>query len=306
MAKKTTKKPTLLQWAAIVLIPLFMIGLVAFLLLVPKSYPIRYIWLVDAPTPLVVIHERDSGYDSSRDDAYLLRVVEQNSGIERGMLDTGDGRDGHRPSLYGPMGTKAWLYSRKKGLRLLDLKTASIAMTREQVLQRIGPQIGGDLRIEDTNNCFDYRDKRLWITGQNGKRWLLTPEFEVEPRSPKNTLYPPYDACKGPLKQLKKNNHMIKPKLRACFGEGDSLRGLVQHASADFGDTTYSATLFDSAGKLLWTKEVAGLIGQQYGWFAGAGPREGTLNVFIASGRKLWRVGVEPTTGAVQNTRELK
>ncbi|HGG57175.1 MAG TPA: hypothetical protein ENK31_05215 [Nannocystis exedens] len=209
------------------------------------------------------------------------------------------------------MGTKAWIYSPRDGFRLIDLESVSVVMTHEQIRQKVGAAIGGDLRSDSVGRVFDDATKRLKVIGRDGNRWLLTPDVEIEPYNYKQfKFHSRFDPCDKALNKLQStrkadNTPLLKPSIRACFGADDALRGLVQHASADFGDTTYLATFFDGSGQSLWTKDASKLVGAHNAWFATARPNKRGLDLFIVSGRKLWRLDVEPDSGRVQSTRQL-
>ncbi len=267
--------------------------------------PIRFVWFVDGATPLVAVVERHSSSESSS-SYQIMRVVELESGVVRGRMEVGNGRDGNDPRMFGPFGNRAWLYTRKGGLRLLDLEHASVALDKGAVLQKVGSKIGGDLRLRPASmgNVFDYPSAQLRIEGRDGNSWLLARDLTLTPYGDQ-TLSSSYDACKQALKTLKDGTKLLKPDLRACFGDGAARRGLVQHASAAFGDTTWRATLFDAAGKGLWTRDASKLVGKPHAWFAGAYPRNGALLVLVASGSQLWALEMEPASGAVRKTRKV-
>ena len=311
MAKKA-KKAKKVQLAILVFVGIFIAGILGTLALTysrHRGYPIRFVRVVDAPTPLLMLYTRYKGYDSSSDDDYELRVIELETGIERGTLDIANRHDSQRPALFGPMGTKAWIYSPRDGFRLIDLESVSVVMTHEQIRQKVGVGIGGDLRNDSVGRVFDDATKRLKVIGRDGNKWLLTPDVEIEPYNYKKFKFSSrFDPCDKALRKLQSKPHktpLLKPSMRACFGADDSLRGLVQHASADFGDTTYLATFFDASGQSLWTKDASKLVGAHNAWFAAARPNKRGLDLFIVSDRKLWRLDVEPDSGRVQSTRQL-
>ena len=82
--------------------------------------------------------------------------------------------------IYGPFGNKAWGYSKKSGVQLLDFYKPKILFNNEDILQK-NPQLGSLIRIYDAYNypVYDPVSHGLYVVNATGNIYRITPDLQA-------------------------------------------------------------------------------------------------------------------------------
>ena len=83
-------------------------------------------------------------------------------------------------SIYGPFDNKAWGYSHKSGVQLLDLYEPKILYTNKEILAR-NPQLGAKINIYEGSyySVYEPGSHGIYVVSANGKIYRITPDLKA-------------------------------------------------------------------------------------------------------------------------------
>lgn len=80
--------------------------------------------------------------------------------------------------IYGPFGQKAWGYSYRPGIVLLDLATPKVLAGRKEIITR-NPQLGGDFKKVFSDYLYDSATHSIQVMNPKGLYFRITPELKA-------------------------------------------------------------------------------------------------------------------------------
>ena len=113
--------------------------------------------------------------------SYRLKTFEINTGILTGWENLASGNV-YNYIIYGPFDNKAWGYSNKSGVQLLDLYQPKILKTNMDILKQ-NPKLGTEIRIYEEKYpvpVYDPIMHGLFVVNDHGEIFRITPDVKAE------------------------------------------------------------------------------------------------------------------------------
>lgn len=147
---------------------------------------INQLYINDDPPRLAVWFTRTDSIELANYYAHRLKTFDLEKGTLLGRLDLAKWEGINDFELFGPFDGKAWGYSKKTGVRLLDLFQAKVLFSQEEILKR-HPELAKPLKAY----AFDPQTNMLYMVAANGKFYGIYPDLKVLPlRVDVAVLYP--------------------------------------------------------------------------------------------------------------------
>jgi hypothetical protein len=138
---------------------------------------INQLYIINDDRPrLAVWFNRTDGLELADYYSHRLKTFDLEKGTLVGRLDLGKWENINDYELFGPFDGKAWGYSSKSGVRLIDLFQAKVLFNQEEIIKR-NPELVRPLKAY----AFDPLTRRLHVVTAKGKYYGIYPDLNVEP-----------------------------------------------------------------------------------------------------------------------------
>ena len=117
---------------------------------------------------------------STRSDCHILKSYNLNNGKLYGKEKLLRQYFIYDYRIYGPFGNKAWGYSKKSGVQLLDLYHPKILFTNKEILDR-NPQLGSKISIYKGYNYSPYEpiSYGLYVINTKAEIYRINPDLNA-------------------------------------------------------------------------------------------------------------------------------